>query len=293
MKPLTVFTPTFNRAYCLGILYDSLVHQTCQDFIWLIIDDGSNDNTCSLINTWIDIAKIEIQYIYQDNLGMHGAHNMAYKNISTELNTCIDSDDYMPVNAVQDIVDCWKNIENKNNIAGIIGLDIDKNNNVIGTSFEENLKETTLTGFYERGGKGDKKIVYKTEIVKKYPDYPIFEGEKYVSLAYKYILIDQDYKLAVLNKPLVVVEYLTDGSSLNMLRQYVRNPKGFAFIRTINMQFKTRLSRKFIECIHYVSSSIMSKNFNFIQQSPLKFLTIAAIPFGVVLFLFIKIKTRK
>ena len=292
MKKITIFTPTFNRAFCINKLYESLVNQSCQDFIWLIIDDGSKDKTKDLIQCWINENKIEIQYIYQENQGMHGAHNLAYRNIKTELNTCIDSDDYMPINAIEEILNCWNNLENRNNYAGIIGLDINKNNKIIGTQFDECLKQTTLTGFYEKGGKGDKKLVYRTEIINKYPEYPIFESEKYVSLAYKYILIDQDYNLVILNKPLVVVKYLEDGSSLNMLQQYTKNPKGFAFIRTINMQYKNRFSRKFIECIHYVSSSIMSKNINFIKESPLKILTFLAIPLGLILFLYIQYKTK-
>ena len=97
MKTITIFTPTYNRAYLLPQLYNSLIEQTNKDFIWLVIDDGSNDNTKELIKNWQQKNKISIQYIYQENQGMHGAHNTAYKNIDTELNTCIDSDDYMPM----------------------------------------------------------------------------------------------------------------------------------------------------------------------------------------------------
>ena len=101
MKKLTVFTPTYNRAYVLNKCYESLKNQTVKDFVWLIIDDGSTDNTKELVENWIKENKIEIRYKYQENQGMHGAHNTAYKLISTELNTCIDSDDYMPNNEYQ------------------------------------------------------------------------------------------------------------------------------------------------------------------------------------------------
>jgi len=100
MKSLTVFTPTYNRAYCLGQLYDSLVRQTNKDFVWLIVDDGSSDTTKEVVASWQKEDKIEIQYVYQENQGMHGAHNTAYKTIVTELNVCIDSDDYMPDDAI-------------------------------------------------------------------------------------------------------------------------------------------------------------------------------------------------
>ncbi len=100
-KTLTVFTPTYNRAFCLGNLYNSLKKQTSNNFKWLIIDDGSNDNTKELVNTWMLENKIQIMYQYQENQGMHGAHNTAYSLIDTELNVCIDSDDYMPIDAVE------------------------------------------------------------------------------------------------------------------------------------------------------------------------------------------------
>ena len=108
MKTLTIFTPAYNRAHTLARTYRSLCKQTCKDFEWLIIDDGSTDNTSDIVSKWISEANFTIRYIYQDNQGMHGAHNTAYKNIETELNTCIDSDDYMPFDAVENIINFWK-----------------------------------------------------------------------------------------------------------------------------------------------------------------------------------------
>lgn len=288
MKTLTIFTPAYNRAHTIGRTYESLCRQTCQDFEWLVVDDGSQDNTKELIEGWIKENKISIRYIYQQNQGMHGAHNTAYANIKTELNTCIDSDDYMPDDAVEKIVTFWKE-HGSDKYAGILALDQEENTGrIIGTSFPEDMKESTLQGFYAAGGKGDKKLVYRTEVIKKYPPYPLFEGERYVGLAYKYMLIDQDYKLLTLNEPLVIVEYQADGSSYNMFKQYWRNPKGFAFFRKTEMVTTKSLKRKFMVCIHYVSSSIISKNKKFIQESPCKFLTVLAIPAGYLLYLKIK-----
>lgn len=291
-KTLTIFTPAYNRAHTLGRTYESLLRQTCDDFEWLIVDDGSKDSTKALVEGWIQEGKISIRYIYQQNQGMHGAHNTAYRNIDTELNTCIDSDDYMPDDAVETIINFWK-AHGSDKYAGIIGLDCTENGNIIGTSFPEGMTETTLNGFYAKGGKGDKKLVYRTDVIKQYPEYPIFEGEKYVSLGYKYLLIDQAYTLLTLNKPLVVVEYQQDGSSMNMYRQYWNNRKGFAFIRKVDMKLCGSLKRKFESCIHYVSSSIRSKNTHFIAESPLPGLTILAIIPGIILYFFLKYKNSK
>ena len=288
---ITVFTPAFNRAHTIWRTYQSLCRQTCKDFIWMVIDDGSTDNTAELVLKWKENSEFEIIYIYQQNQGMHGAHNTAYQNITTELNVCIDSDDYMPDDAIELITKFWRN-NGSDKYAGIIGLDVDLNQQIIGTEFPNNLKETTLTDFYANGGKGDKKLVYRTEVIKKYPEYPIFDNEKYVGLAYKYMLIDQNYTLLTINKPLVVVEYQQDGSSNNMLHQYWNNPNGFAFYRKTEMVLAPTLKRRFMSCIHYVSSSIISKNKNFIKESPKKLLTILSILPGFGLFLYIKFKIK-
>lgn len=279
---ITVFTPAYNRAHTLPRTYESLKKQGNKNFIWLIIDDGSTDNTKELVEKWISEEKeFTIQYIYKENGGMHTAHNIAYQNITTELNVCIDSDDCLAENAIDKILTFWN--KNKNDkYAGIVGLDSDLNGNLIGKDFD-NLKETTLSGYYANGGKGDKKLVYRTDVINKYPEYPVFEGEKYVGLNYKYLLIDQDYKLLVLNEVLCNVEYQEDGSSNSMWKQYYRNPKGFAFLRKFYMQYNTSLKRNIMDCIHYVSSSKLAKNKHYIKESPKKILTILMIPFGLLL----------
>ncbi len=290
MVKLTVFTPAYNRAHTLPRTYRSLLGQSCKDFIWLIVDDGSTDGTAALVKSWMRQDNgFEIQYIYKENGGMHTAHNTAYENIHTELNVCIDSDDCMGENAVALILEKWESVKERG-YAGLIGLDADFDGKVIGAGFPANLQETTLSGYYAAGGSGDKKLVYRTDVIKRYPPYPTFAGEKYVALAYKYTLIDQDYKLAVLNRVLCNVEYQADGSSRNMLRQYLKNPKGFAFWRTVTMRFPTSRKRLVIDCVHYCSSSQIAKNRNYIKESPKRLLTVFCTPFGWVLTAYIKRK---
>lgn len=293
MVTLTVFTPVYNRAHTLPRTYESLCIQECKDFMWLIIDDGSTDGVESLIREWQKKDNgFEIQYIYKENGGMHTAHNVAYEHIVTELNTCIDSDDCMAEGAVQSIVEEWKKVKDKG-YAGLIGLDADLKGELIGKGFPKDLKETTLMGYYAAGGIGDKKLVYRTDVIKKYPPYPVFEGEKYVSLAYIYRLIDQDYKLAVLDKVLCNVEYQNDGSSATMWKEYVKNPKGFAFWRKVCMKYPESYKRLVIDCIHYCSSSIIAKNRNYIKESPRKMLTIFCSPLGWSLTMLIRKKAKR
>lgn len=291
---LTIFTPAYNRAHTLPRTYESLCIQSVKDFVWLIVDDGSTDNTAELVCEWKKADNgFEIQYIYKENGGMHTAHNVAYEHIDTELNTCIDSDDCLADDAVKKILEKWNSVKDKG-YAGILGLDIDMNTGqIIGKGFPKSMVETTLSGYYNAGGSGDKKVVYRTDIVKKYPAYPVFEGEKYVSLSYLYLQIDQIYKLAVLDEPLCRVEYQADGSTNSMFRQYFNNPKGFAFWRKVRMQYDITLKRTIIDCIHYCSSSMIAKNGNYIQESPKKILTIFCSVPGWVLAKYIQKKVNE
>ena len=292
MKTLTVFTPAYNRAHTLPRTYTSLLSQKNRDFVWLIVDDGSTDGTGGLVREWMNADNgFEIKYIRKENGGMHTAHNTAYENIDTELNVCIDSDDILAENAVEIILSEWKRVRSTG-VAGLIGLDADFDGNIIGTAFPDGITETTLSGFYANGGRGDKKLVYRTDIIKSVPPYPVFDGEKYVALAYKYLLVDQKYKMAVINRVLCNVEYQPDGSSNTMWRQYLTNPRGFAFWRKACMTCPTSRKRLFIDCVHYCSSSIIARDKDYVRNSPRKGLTIAAAPFGAILSVITQIKAK-
>ena len=289
---LTVFTPTYNRAYSLHLCYESLLRQTSNDFNWLIIDDGSTDSTKQLVEKWMAEAPFEIKYVYQENQGMHGAHNTAYKHIRTELNVCIDSDDYMADDAVEKIVHFWKQYGDAK-YSGIVALDATTNGTVLGTELPDGIISSTLFDLYQKHGiTGDKKLIYRTDLTKKYP-YPLFENERYVGLSYKYFKIDQEHELLLMNEIVCYVEYLQDGSSLNMYEQYRNNPQGFSFFRKELMKLPFgSITYKFRQAIHYVSSNLLIKNQTLIKDSPKKLLTIFALPFGFALYLLVVNKTR-
>lgn len=292
MKKLTIFTPTYNRAFCLHQVYESLLRQTSRDFIWMIIDDGSEDNTKELVDKWIKDNNIDIEYYYKENGGMHTGHNLAYKKILTELNVCIDSDDFMPDDAVELILEFWKENGNES-LAGIIGLDQFKDGLIVGTKIPDHLKTAKLSDLYNvHGVKGDKKIVLRTELVKKFPSYPEYKGEKLVPLGILYLMIDQEYNFLCLNKPLCIVEYQPDGSSNTILKQYRVSPRGFAYARLVKINLSKSLKEKFKQSIHLVSSAIFAKKSTLILKSSNLMITFLAVPFGVFANLYIRFKTK-
>ncbi len=292
MKAITVFTTTYNRAFCLNQLYNSLVQQTNQNFLWLVIDDGSTDATQQIIANWKIENKIEIHYIYQENKGMHSGHNLAYDHIETEFNVCIDSDDYMPNNAIELILKHTSGLDLK--FAGIVGLDATKNGQIIGTKIPETIKECTLNGLYQiHGVKGDKKLVYRTAIIKQYPKYPIFEGEKFVPLGFLYYIIDKDYLLKPVNEIFAIVEYQQDGSTKNILKQYRKNPRGFAFSRISRIQNSLNLKDKIKNSIHLISNALFAKDFTILTKSGAFFWCILLLPLGLLLHVYILYKTQK
>ena len=303
MNRITVFTPTYNRAYCLHRCYESMKRQTCKDFDWLIIDDGSTDNTRELVHQWMnEEAEFQIRYVYKENGGMHTAYNLAYQLVEAELSINIDSDDWLTDTAITDILAFWDKSK-RDDIGGIYALDCYQSGKVLGTPFPDELKEFRGWGyktvFYEVNGKkkqyhnrGDKKFIGVTQILRQYPPIPVFEGEKYHSLYYKQHLIERDYSILIYNSPVCVVEYMLDGSSNHMYTQYVKNPRGFCNERRFVMQYAPTFLLRFSAAIHYVAESMLAKDRIFVKTSTNRLITVLALPLGIALFLWIQIKVR-
>lgn len=291
---ITVYTPTYNRAYCLHQLYESLLRQTqsYDDFEWLVVDDGSTDNTEELLKKWISDAPFKITYYKQINEGKMAKLNFIHKTIDTELCMCVDSDDYLTDDALEIILNEWEVITDKTDIAGMVGLDIYKNGSVVGTTFPNSLNKIKYCDFDKYNVKGDKKFIYNTSIISSYPQYPSFRGEKFPAPGYLYRLIDVDYNLWIINKPLCVVEYLDDGLSKNKFSQFKKAPNSFMFYRQERMRLATSTIEKFKNAIHYVSSCLFAKK-NIFKNNKYPFITILSVPFGIVLYLYIRnTKTR-
>lgn len=293
-QPLTVFTPTYNRAYILDRLYQSLVAQSDSRFIWMVVDDGSSDGTKDLIAGWKQAGLVEIEYIYKENHGMHSAHNVAFDHIRTPLCVCIDSDDYMPQDGVERILKHSDALLKDEGLAGIIGLDADTKGDIIGTPFPQELKRGTINQAIKQFGvRGDKKLVLKSSVINRYPRYPLFEGERLVPLGTLYLLIEQDYQFEMHNEIFCHVEYMPDGSTQNILRQYRRNPRGFAHERVLRLKYDRTFKGRMRQWIHLISSCLFVRSWKPMNEARHKWMFLLAWPFGLALHLYIRYHTRK
>lgn len=223
---LTIFTPTYNRSYILSKAYEALCRQTNKNFLWLIVDDGSTDETEQLVRGWIQEEKITIQYYSQPNGGKMRAYNRGVFLCSTELFVCVDSDDYLVDDAVESIISLWNSIDKKDNLAGIVAYrGKDRSHTMFGEKFPY-TGNTTIQELYRNGFVGETTLIYRTEVLAKFP-FPAFEGEKFIPEAVAFDRIDQYYCLYIFPKVLTICEYRDDGLSRSIDRIREENPKGW------------------------------------------------------------------
>ena len=293
---LTIFTPTYNRAHTLKRGYEALLRQSNKNFIWLIVDDGSSDNTKELVNKWTKNNNgFEIKYIYKGNGGLHTAYNVAIEAIDTELCTCVDSDDFMPDDAVEKIISFWEKNRSKK-YAGIVGLDFDLNNNTIGDPLPNqksvNLIDLLIGKYNLRNG--DRKNIVRTDLYKEVAPMKSFGNEKNFNPHYMHLQISKNYDFLILNENLCYVDYQEGGMTNSIFKQYYNSPKSFAEIRRLYMSFKNAPLRfKFRQAVHYDSSCILSKDYtDIVRKSPQKLLTFICILPGLVLSAYIKNKVK-
>lgn len=291
MKTITVITTTYNRSYCLGQVFESLLKQTSDDFVWLIVDDGSTDNTRELVESWKDNGKFEIRYFYKANGGMHTARNLAYEKVDTELNIIIDSDDWMTDDAVEKIVSFWKN-NGGEMFSGIISNDISATGEMIGSQLPSVISCTYSDLYQKYGTKGDKKLIFRSDLIKLNP-YPEFPGEKFYPASYKFRLLDLNYEMLIMDEYTCVVDYNEDSMSYDKYAQYRTCSKGFAHFR--NEMIRISKSPKSIvrEMIHYIAESKLAGNKHYIKDSAKPFVAFLCYPFGCALYYYLTNTKKK
>ncbi len=283
---ITVFTPSYNRKHLLPVLYNSLCKQTDKNFVWMIIDDGSSDGTQELVKSWQEENNVKIEYVYKKNGGMHTAHNTAYRLIKTELNVCVDSDDSMPEDAIEKITEFWGSFDRKNEVAGILALDFDINKKeIIGGKLPSDKTITTSEKLIKKyGDYGDKKFIYRTEIINSVNEYPEYENERLVPLSYKYWLVDRKMPVVTLNEVVCLVDYQPNGSTNTIKKQYFQSPKGFLAAKRELMVYPRIPKNQIKSAIHYIFFSKLSGEKHYIKKSPKKLLTVLLLPLGIMYY---------
>ena len=228
---VTVFTPTYNRSYIIEKLYRSLQRQTCFDFEWLVVDDGSTDNTGELFKTWKNESNFfHIRYYRQENGGKHRAINKGVELAEGDFFFIVDSDDWLPNDSISRVV-LWMNSlpdDAKKRFCGVCGQKVFPDGELMGGTFCGEWIDCTCLEREKHGITGDKAEVFFTGVMKKYP-FPEIEGEKFITEATVWDQMAEDgYLMRFFNEPVYLGEYREDGLTNQGLNLFMRNPKGFA-----------------------------------------------------------------
>ncbi len=284
---VTIFTPSYNRAHLLNRIYKSLLSQTSFDFEWLIVDDGSKDNTKDVVKSFINENKINIRYIYQENKGKYVAFNNGVKNAMGDLFFCVDSDDFLP----EDAVLCISNTPLSNEkIAGIAALKVDLNGKTLSSPMPVNIKYSSVCDLSRKHGfVGELSLVYKTEILKKFA-FPEIDGENFMGECVLYDQIDKEYEMLLSNKVLTICEYQQDGLTTNLFRTLLKNPTGYKIYYKQRIDMALSFKERANYMLRYNAFKILSRDKIYSYKGRHKILTTLFYPLGLILCVYYKLK---
>lgn len=245
---ITVFTPTFNRGYIIENLYKSLQRQSYKNFQWIVIDDGSEDDTEKLFEKWTNEDNLfDITYKKVKNGGKHRAINRAIEIAEGELFFIVDSDDYLTDHALEKVIKWEETIKNKNEFAGVAGVRGYSINSRIGNTFKGEYIDATSLERNKNNITGDKAEVFYLDILKKYK-FPEFEGEKFVTEKVVWNQIAYDgYKIRWFNEIIYICDYLEDGLTKSMSRIELENPKALALSMKLDSMHYNMSNKKKIQ----------------------------------------------
>lgn len=289
---ITVFTPTYNRAELLARCYQSLLKQTDKTFKWLIVDDGSNDNTEELARKWKEQGKIDITYIKQKNGGKHVAHNTGVLACQTELFICLDSDDFLSEDAIHYIRLHEQEVLEDKQLGGIAFLKGDELGKLMGSHMPNNVRQASIKALYEQQHfKGELALVFKTDVLKQYL-FPVFEGEKFVGESVVYDQISKGYDMLLEDHVIYLCEYRIDGYTTNVTKLYAKNPRGYIYFLNQNIQLAEGIKEKIMATSLYTAGCWRIRYRKWFTESKWKRLIILVIPLAVIKYIKVEIKTR-
>lgn len=283
---VSILTPTFNRGYILPKLYESLKSQTNNNFEWVIVDDGSIDDTKSIVKKWINEKKIEIRYFYQNNGGKHRALNQGLSHINNDLVFIVDSDDTIVDTAIDRILFYYDKYKDEKDICGFSFLRGFPDGSVNGDYFKSNeYKSSYIECRLNDKINGDKSEVYFTKILKLYPFLEV-ENERFLFEDYVWVQIANKYKMIHINEIIYIGNYLNDGLTHNIMRAKLSSPIGMSkrglVLCSKNCNFITRIKGM----MHYISYGIYSgiSLIQLLSDCEYKFLFFLSFPLSIIYF---------
>lgn len=242
MTELTILTTTYNRGYLLSNCYKSLCDQTCKDFEWLIIDDGSTDNTEAIVEKLkMENPLFQIQYVKKENGGKHTALNYSHPYIRGKYLLMLDDDDILMPDAVKIALNDWKIYEADSKI-GCISYQkgkVDTKLPLVDWSGKDPIISNTIDFRINANRRGDCAEVIRTEMFKKYPA-PTFENEKFLAEDFLWINSAFEYDTVYIKKVIYLCEYRNDGLTKNKNANRLKNPQGGMY--TCNLYFNSRIA---------------------------------------------------
>ena len=259
-KSVTVLTPTFNRATTLPKCYESLLSQSSQDFHWIVVDDGSTDDTKELVERWQRENRIPITYLYQENSGKCAALNLGIEHARGELTLVLDSDDILTEHAIAAVLDHWTEYAAPR-LAGLMFLKgYISTGKPIGDVFPNDHEEmSTIKMRHVYRLRGDKEEVFRTDLLKSHPN-PVFEGEKYLPLEIVWNRIARRYPMIHINEIIYLAEYLEGGLTStvqqNRLQMRLRNPEGFILCDNEKLSAPYPWRSRLTAVKHYIALSL-------------------------------------
>jgi glycosyltransferase involved in cell wall biosynthesis len=283
---ISVLTPTYNRAGLLENLYNSLVLQTNKSFEWLIVDDGSEDNTEAVVKAFKKEGKFAIRYLRKENGGKHTALNFGIKNISSELTFIVDSDDILTSDAIEVILKYQDKYKENRKICGYSFLRGYEDGKVNGKLFrcDEMIASYIDSRINADDTYSDKAEVFLTSCLKEYtfPEYP---DERFLGEDLVWIRMALKYEMVHINKVIYIGNYLDCGLTQNRRKNNIQSPNGCVERAKEFMRPQLKLKYRIKGAVLYITYGVFAgKNVMILfNESPMKLITIACIPCGLAL----------
>lgn len=267
MADITIITPAYNRGKLLDRLYESLLKQTDKRFDWLIVDDGSTDDTKQRVESWLESKELRINYIWQENGGKHRALNNGIQEVASDLTFIVDSDDYLPEDAIETILayhDKYKAKRKELRLCGYSFLRCYSNGEVNTAYFPRDEEVATYLEVRINGNiGGDKAEVFYTKALKKYP-FPEFPKEKFMPEDTVWMRMSEEYNMVHINKCIYISDYLEGGLTKSGRKMKLKSPKGMAlrskiYLNSGKVKYKVKVKMMLLYHIYGKAAGFSAK----------------------------------